>query len=421
MNLKQPSEGQGVSWDYLPDTRTLLQYLNKRDLVEMSKCCKCYRDQLENRVFEWISLSTWKYKNWDLSRELEVGCITKIILKSLETDLGSKLKLVKKFELDFKVDCDFADIFVKLFPNVKALIWCDYSEWDNNQANTLTAILNSMNHLEYIKLCYSHGHPEDYTTKKRVFPKSLKSLNIHFYEDYYPYFFRDSGYYDYKCIYDTLDTSYSNLHYLHIISNRMLHSLSCGIPNLQEVKIQGIDKLDEPKLITFLKANPQLRKLETININITVEILKTIVSSKFLEYWYTCDYMWKLTKFNNLPTNYSIRQLKIATFMPSPLNFELINSFKSLIMLELTHYYKFREFDWSKLNTRINKLKLPDNYFASNIIKQIDSSRLFDQIHFYEGTAVKKFDKYIISKLRNYKFTPLTFGHGTLKLINKID
>ncbi|KXN66743.1 hypothetical protein CONCODRAFT_11353 [Conidiobolus coronatus NRRL 28638] len=423
MYLKQLNKDQYASWKHLPDTNTLLEYLGRRDFIELSKCCKRYRNQLERRVLEKLHLGRWRDDNMEIYDELKDSKNSNKILEFLKTDLGRKLKFVNKFDLDIKVDCSFAEIFVKYLPNIKTLIWNDFSEWDNEYEKNLITILNSVEHLKHVELCYGGTNPGNYSTKKQIFPKSLKSLNIYFYEDYYPYYFRDFGYYDYVCTYETLDNSYTNLHSLKIVSNRMLQNLSYGMPNLQEVKIQDVSKLDESKLVSFLKANPQIRKLETKYIKISVEILKTIISLKFLEYWYCHAWGWE-NIFNSIPSNYSIKHLKINNPIPAPQILQLINSCKGLIILELEHYYKLRELNLAKLDIRVNKLKLPDNYFTSSIIKEFDSSRLFDQIHFYKDAPVEKLaDKYnyIIYKLKNYKFIPLISGSWTLKLINKIE
>jgi hypothetical protein len=58
MYTKQPKDNRGYRWEYLPDTNTLLKYLNRKDLMELSKCCKRYRKQLEHRVLEKSALET---------------------------------------------------------------------------------------------------------------------------------------------------------------------------------------------------------------------------------------------------------------------------------------------------------------------------------------------------------------------------
>jgi hypothetical protein len=94
MNINQYNPDQAVNWGYLPDTTTLFQYLGRRDLVELSKSCKCYRKQLERQVLENLSLDYWRRKNMSIYRELEKSRNYKKILKYMKTDLGNKLSVM---------------------------------------------------------------------------------------------------------------------------------------------------------------------------------------------------------------------------------------------------------------------------------------------------------------------------------------
>jgi hypothetical protein len=67
-------------------------------LIELSKCCKRYRSQLERRVLEKLDLEIWfrekqvKYhqKYWEFKKVLEF----------LKADIGIKLKFVKEITFD---------------------------------------------------------------------------------------------------------------------------------------------------------------------------------------------------------------------------------------------------------------------------------------------------------------------------------
>ncbi|KXN67111.1 hypothetical protein CONCODRAFT_10880, partial [Conidiobolus coronatus NRRL 28638] len=63
MDINQVDKDKAVSWRYLPDTATLLQYLNRIDLIELSKCCKRYRSQLETQVLEKLDIYNWCENN----------------------------------------------------------------------------------------------------------------------------------------------------------------------------------------------------------------------------------------------------------------------------------------------------------------------------------------------------------------------
>ncbi|KXN67110.1 hypothetical protein CONCODRAFT_10879, partial [Conidiobolus coronatus NRRL 28638] len=289
-------ENQTASWEYIPDTDTLLRYLDRESLVELSKCCKRYRNQLEHRVLEKLHLDTWCINNSKIYAYLTESCKLEKVLEFLKIDLGSKLKFVKIFKLDCEVDCCFAEKFINLLPNVKTLELFGVDEYDCCLGKGLATILKSMDHLEHVKLYSIDDTICNYTNNKRIFPISLKSLDI-----YREFYFKDDD--DKTLIYESIDASYINLYYLTIASNRMLKNLTCGMPNLQEIDIQDIEGLDMSILVEFLIANPQIRKLNTSFENYSEEVLKAILSSKCLEYWYISDGNWEEIEINNLPSN----------------------------------------------------------------------------------------------------------------------
>jgi hypothetical protein len=230
MNIKQSGKDKAASWEFLPEFDILLSYLDRKYWVELSKCYKRYRNQLERQVFEKLELGYWYYNIWRIYEILPETCKSKKISKLLESDLGCKLKLVKSVSLCSDMSQEFAAIFVKLLPNVKSLIL--YENCDNgcNWEQGIIATLSCMKHLEYVELGYIYEPREDYSIRKQIFPKSLKSLNIYF-SKYIDYDNESIG------IYDTIDFSYLNLYSLTIVSDRILQNLSFGMPNLREVAI----------------------------------------------------------------------------------------------------------------------------------------------------------------------------------------
>ncbi|KXN66742.1 hypothetical protein CONCODRAFT_11352 [Conidiobolus coronatus NRRL 28638] len=161
----------------------------------------------------------------------------------------------------------------------------------------------------------------------------------------------------------------------------MLQNLSFGMPNLQEVEIRAVDTLDQSKILEFLKANPQLKKLNTEYIEHNEEILKTILSYQLLEHLSINDTDWEGIEVNDLPPNYSIKYLQISDRMSTPLNLQLINACKSIKTLELETNQEFKDLDLSKLERRINNPKLIFNHYTTNIIKEIDVLSLFGSVH----------------------------------------
>ncbi|KXN66739.1 hypothetical protein CONCODRAFT_11349 [Conidiobolus coronatus NRRL 28638] len=425
MDEKQVKINQSTSWEYVPDSDTLLEYLDRVDLVELSKCCKSYRNQLNNRIFENLSLGTWKNNNRDAYSELIKSCRLEKTLEFLKTDLDTKLKFVNSFTLNCEVDCDFAEVFVKLFPNIKALFIhgcgvcvCLCSGFSCDLKEGLVTILKGMKRLEHLYLDYIQRYAFYWIVEEQFIPKSIKSLEFGSTGSYDSY---DNGV-DNCIIYDNIYSSYINLYSLTIISNRMLQNLSFGMPNLQEVEISEYDSLDQSKILEFLRANPQLKKLNIGYIDYNKEILKTILSYRYLEHLSICSVYWEGIEVNDLPPNYSIKYLQISYWVSTPLNLQLINACKSIKTFELETNQKFEDLDWSKLERKINKLKLRYGRYTTNIIEEIDVLRIFNSIYIEpEPYTNDDFNKLINFKLNNYKIIPSTTKSYTLKLINKID
>ncbi|KXN69152.1 hypothetical protein CONCODRAFT_8440 [Conidiobolus coronatus NRRL 28638] len=411
MHIKQPCKERANNWENLPNIAILLQYLGREDLIELSKCCKSYRDTFESQVFKEMDLYIWRHNNKDIYSELRENYKIDKALEFMETGLGSKLKFIKEFNLDFKVDCNFAEKFVNLLPNVKTLYFiginCEYSY---PSGKDLEAIIKIMEHLEHAEF-YDLGNTiRVYSSNMKIFPKSIKSIKISC--DEIPVC-NDNE----LLIYDTIDSSYINLHTLTILSNRMLHNLSSGMPNLQIVEIAPFD-LDEFEFINFLKANTQLTKLYTRNFFYSGEMLKTILSSNFLEHWYEEGHFWIDAEVNSLPTNYSIKHLKICSSMPAPLDLQLINACKNLETLDI-FYDCFNKLDLIKFERRINILKLSYGKLTLKAIKEIETLKLFNQVHLGIIPSIEKFiEEYNIDKLMNYKLIPLISGSCILKLVN---
>ncbi|KXN67116.1 hypothetical protein CONCODRAFT_19838 [Conidiobolus coronatus NRRL 28638] len=262
-----------------------------------------------------------------------------------------------------------------------------------------------MVHLERVFICGIDDKICDYTTEKQVFPKSIKSLKIEYIS--YPFYNEHE-----LSIYNTIDPSYINLCSLTIVSNRMLQNLSFGMPSLQEVEIEEIRGLDESKFLSFLKANPQLKKLETDFEICGEEIIKTVLSFKYLEHLrINGGYLEKL-EIENLPSNYSIKHLNICDYSPT-INLQIINA---CINIDTLYTYGF---NISKLKRRINILKLIGNFSGLGIINEIDNLKSFNQIHLkYDYSINEEICKYSLDKLNNYKLIRLISKDFIFKLIN---
>jgi hypothetical protein len=426
MNIRLFIGDEGARWEYLPDTVTLVRYLERNDLIELSKSCKRHRKQLERRVFESLSIDNWRKNNWGICKELKNSRNYKKILKYMKTDLGRKIKFVRKFTLRSKINYPFAKKFVNLLPNIKSLVLIEnedyyyyYEDEDeeeeedsyiNFSERSLITILKCMKHLEYVELEEFRKSINDSRSKTQIFPNSLKSLKVYCRGGI-------NGNSARLMIYDNIDSKYENLHFLSIGSNRMLQNLSFGIPNLQAVDIKA-ENLDKANIVGFLKSNSQLKKLNICSCY-NEEIFNVVLSYRYLEYLRICTEGWEEIEVGALSSNYSIKFLTISRSTPGHLAFKLSNSCKNLKYLELENYHYLNDIDWSKLERRVNILKLSECSLSNNVISEIDNSKLFNQIRIKLRYSTNKFvEEYNIDKLNNYKFTHSISTTFNLKLIN---
>jgi hypothetical protein len=413
MNASQPENDIHISWEYLPDNNTLVQYLERKDLIELSKSCKRYRNQLERQVLENFSLDNWRKNNQTIYRELEKSKNYKIILKYMKIDLGSKLKFARKFTLSDEINYPFAKKFAKLFPNIKSLRLYETSEDNQFSERSLRTVLKGTTHLERVELNEFWGSIEQYKSKAHIFPIFLKSLKIN---DEWGLFYNDEN----LRVYDTIDYRYVNLNFLSIASSRMLQNLPSWMSNLKEIELKAED-LDNTKLLEFLMSNPQLKKLNIYLEHYNEEIINVVLSYKYLEHLYIRIGRWNEIQASTFPFNHSIKSLTISKFVPGSLAFQLINSCKILKILDFDYYcyQDLDNIDWLKLTRKINTLKLSYSSVSLNTIKEIDTSKKFNQIHFKQNTSIEKLiDEYDIDELMNYKFSHSIFNNCTLKLIN---
>ncbi|KXN67115.1 hypothetical protein CONCODRAFT_10884 [Conidiobolus coronatus NRRL 28638] len=382
----------------------------------MSKCCKSYRKRLEPHVLESLDLYIWQDNNSEIYDKLRSSNKLKEALEFLKTDLGSKLKFVKNFTLNCDIDCSFAEIFIELLPNIKTLSLSGAGVNICCLGEGLTAILKGMKRLEYVNFYQIDDAISRYTTDTKLFPKSIKSFKA---------WFRDSPAYseDELGFYNTIDASYINLNSLTIISDIMLKNLTCGMPNLQKVEIDYIGDMDASNIVSFLKANSHIRKLTTIRFgDYNEEIFNAILSSKCLEYWCIDDTGFNEIEVYNLRSNYSIKYLEIDCSVPELLTLKIINACKNLKILDCMKYGTVKKLDLSKIELKINILKLSSFLLTIDDINGIDTSNKFNQIHIYLINPNEEFiNEYNIGNPKNYKVIPYTPISCIRKLINKND
>lgn len=409
MEINKHGNSKASLWEYLPDTATLPKYLNSTDLIELSMCCKDYRNQLEPSVLENLGTSTWVCNNEEDYEALKNNSCYHKILKLLKSDIGNKLKFVKGFTIYGEINYRFAKKLVKLLSNIKSLKFylIDY----RNCEYSILTILKGMKQLEHLSIYIFSYRDRNYTyiNKKHVFSKSLKSLRV----------ITDYCDDEYLPIYETIDSSYVNLRFLTIGSNKMLENLSYEMPNLKEVELLYSRDLDSIKVAEFLKANPQVTKIFTEFDQPSKAAFKTILSSKSIEHWFVSREYSDEIEINNLPLNYSINHLSIGGYIFANLALKIINACKNLETLNLEDYRNVEEFCWSKLDHKINRLEVSYDTFTPKDFKDFDTLKLFNQIQFNpifcDDDFTNELDGY---KFNNYGLIPTISEVCTLKLID---
>ncbi|KXN66096.1 hypothetical protein CONCODRAFT_12130 [Conidiobolus coronatus NRRL 28638] len=100
MNKNKSNDPKIVNWEYLPDSTTLIEYLDRVDVVELGKCCKRYRKQFEKIIFDMLNLTSYLNKNKVTTKELNKSKDYDELTRAIKEDLGDKLNLVKKFKFN---------------------------------------------------------------------------------------------------------------------------------------------------------------------------------------------------------------------------------------------------------------------------------------------------------------------------------
>ncbi|KXN69919.1 hypothetical protein CONCODRAFT_7618 [Conidiobolus coronatus NRRL 28638] len=259
MHITQQNESKIVNWEILPESVTLLKYLNRADLIELSGCCKRYRNQFERIVLGNLNDSGYDIKRLDNYLFLGKNNNVDNFIFMLEDDLGNKVKYVKEFNFWGSLSRELARNIITLLPDINKLrffYWCE-----NESELGLITLLNGLKHLKHVEFDIIDEDLPDIESNEQIFPKTLCSLKVNIANDA-PYFVP---------VFNTIDSSYTNLSLLSIVSNKMLTNLTHRIHNLREVEVINHWDLDDTKLLEFIKNNPQLTMLEINFKQINVE------------------------------------------------------------------------------------------------------------------------------------------------------
>ncbi|KXN66059.1 hypothetical protein CONCODRAFT_12171, partial [Conidiobolus coronatus NRRL 28638] len=211
------------TWVYLPEPKTLSQYFSNNDLIELSKTCKKYRNQLKSQVFRTIIIPQNCGKLYDkINRSRKHHYKFNDVKNRLKIDLSECHHLVNQVIFKHSLTPQFVKNFFTLFPNISQVT----IETKSYNLKCLIEILHNAKNLYYINLRVNSIDYESIKVKFHKFCKQLKSLKL-----FVPYDLDET-----ELKFDFIDINFSNLSYLTIVNNEVLAKLSNGHPSLKSVE-----------------------------------------------------------------------------------------------------------------------------------------------------------------------------------------
>jgi hypothetical protein len=410
MNNNKSNDPKAVNWKCLPEPATLLEYLNRNDVIELGKCCKQFRKQFAKDIFEKLNLTLYLNKNKAITEELKKSKNYDKLAKVIKEDLGEKLNLIKIFNFIDLFCIGVVDKVVELIPNINTIVFNLPYCWDC-RSHSLT-FLKGIKNLEYVE--YKTYQPEfrAINLKDAVFPKSLKSIKLIGYEEYLADI----------CVFDNINSTYAtNLSALCISTNKMLTNFT-PLTSLKEVTILTEYGLERSLIVKFFEKNSQLSKIE-FNFEIFDELLQIILSYKDLNYLFIYGVNSSMMQNSNYPINYSVKKLRLGRRCYGNKAMDIINSCQNLKVL-IFHGMESENFDtikWIELTPKIKTLEFRWFKYGESIIAILDALQLFDQIKFTECTNFLDLKSFKAIKLNNYTLNSL-IGYPvyySMKLMNK--
>jgi hypothetical protein len=397
MEANKLSEAGAAPWKYLPDTIILCQYLNTNEFIELSKSNKRYRKQSEKIIFKNLSLTSWLRNNDEISGQLRHTRNYDELLDILKRELGNNLKLVRSFTFKEVFSLEVASEIINLLPNLTRINFS--TGYDERKKFDLLELISKIQNLEHIEYSASDNDDSVLSYCHAVFPKSLRSIKIHVREFYWGK----------VSVFDNVDSSFINLKFIDIPSNKMLKNLS-STPNLKEVKILQRGDIKEDSLVEFFKINPQITKLEMEHRPENDELLQTIISSKFLRYFGIDGTYYYSPQCDSYPLNYSIKNLIIGSGINQSIAIQLINACKASEYVEFNcwHLYAIKNIEWDNLTQRVSFLGFRFCELKSAYIRTLDRLKFFDRLNIQQCYGSQEINDFNFGNLKNYSKLPFT-------------
>jgi hypothetical protein len=363
------------SWVYLPEPRTLSQYFNSNDLIELSKVCKKFRNQLKSQALKAIIIPQNCGKLYDIFNE---SCTYHYkfndVKHRLKSDLLECHHLVDQVIFKHSITPQFVKDFFALFPNISRVT----IENKSYNLKCLIEILHHTKSLYYINLRINSINYESIKADFHKFCKQLKSLKL-----IVPYDLDET-----ELKFDFIDLSFTNLSYLTIVNNDVLAKLSDGLPSLRFVEFNEDCYFDKSILLKFILNNPQLKKITLAFGRLNYDIIDLVLKLKELnELNLTLDTEYNEIDISNCTENLTIKHVKCSGAFYSRSIIEIIKLCKSLKVLEISESsYRFLvEAAHNDELSTIDTLLIPRTFNAPSVCSFLPILNKFNQIKFRNG------------------------------------
>ncbi|KXN66060.1 hypothetical protein CONCODRAFT_12172 [Conidiobolus coronatus NRRL 28638] len=375
-----------ITWIYLPEPKTLSQYFNSNDLIELSKVCKKYRNQLKSQVLRTITIPQDCGKLYDSGPSFSKYTFD-YIMDYMKRDLFNNTHLVKEIMFQHCLTVQLTKDIFALFPKISRITISNR----NHSLKALAEVLYDSNYLEHITLRANSKAYVSLSSKFTKFFKNLKSVKL----IVFPEVFSDT------LQFDIIDSSFSNLRYLTIANNSMLTKLSNGFPSLVFVEFTEHYLFEKAELLKFIINNPQLKKLTIATDSLNCKITNSILRSNSLhELHLTKNTGYNEIDFTNCTENLNIKHLKYSGLIYNEIVIGIVKACKNLEAFEMCKssyrcLAQFRKIE-KLLQTHTLLISYSDN--ACNISSFLSKLTKINNIKFINGCKLGE----IVDKLQEY-------------------
>jgi hypothetical protein len=387
MNKNKPQESNiGNNWVYLPEPSILSQYFNSSDLIELSKVCKKYRNQLKSRVLRSIIIPQDCGRLYDSGPSFSKYTFN-YIMDYMKRDLSNSTHLVKEVIFQHCLTIQLTKDIFSLFPKISRITILNRS----HSLKALAEVLYDSNYLQHITLRANSKAYVSLSSKFGKFFKNFKSVKLIVFPDVFNDILQ----------FDIIDSSFSNLRYLTIANNTMLAKLSNGFPSLLFVEFTEHYLFEKAELLKFIMNNPQLKKLTIATDNLNYDVINSILNLNSLyELHLTKNTGYNIIDFTNCTENLSIKHLKYSGLIYNRVVIGIVKMCKNLEAFEMckSSYRSLAQFKKVEKLIEIYALSISCSDNACNISSFISKLAKINKIKLINGCKLGE----IVDELQKY-------------------